>query len=125
MTIPGALRPDGPSWVPVPGCTLPTAAQPLRVAELDELFADALTEVRRLGGDRVRLVMLGGPELAGRVQDLVDRETRCCSFFTFTVTAGAGDHTTVVDIAVPADRADVLAALAERASAHLQRRGCR
>jgi hypothetical protein len=45
--------------------------------------------------------------------DLTDRESRCCSFFEFSV---AGDDTGVtVGIAVPAARAGILEALADRA----------
>lgn len=58
--------------------------------------------------------------LREQAQDLVDRETGCCSFFEFSVTASAADPTTVlVDIAVPATRTEVLAALADRAEGRL------
>lgn len=45
------------------------------------------------------------------------RETNCCSFFTFTVSAEPttdGERVTV-DVRVPAPYADVLQSLAERA----------
>jgi hypothetical protein len=108
--------------VPVESCTLPTTEQPLRVAEIDDLFAAALTAVYHLAGDRARLVLSGPAGLRERAQDLADRETGCCSFFEFTVNTSDGDPSTVlVDIAVPANRADVLAALVDRAAAHLAR----
>jgi hypothetical protein len=115
------LRPGEPSWVPVESCTLPTTEHPVRVAEFDDLFATALTAVQRPAGDRARLVLSGPAGLRERAQDLADRETGCCSFFEFTVTTFAGDPTTVlVDIGVPTNRADVLAALVDRARAHLR-----
>ena len=110
-------------WVPVAACTLPTAEQPLRVAEFDALFASALRTVEP--GDpaasRVRLVLAGDKDLPDRVQRLADAETACCSFFTFRLTRlsqASADDTTVValDVEVPHDRADVLAGLVQRAA---------
>jgi hypothetical protein len=117
-------RPHPVDWVPVAACTLPTADQPLRVAEFDALFASALRTVE-LGdpaASRVRLVLAGDMDLPDRVQRLADAETACCSFFTFRLTpllGAAADDTTVValDVEVPLDRADVLAALVQRAAA--------
>ena len=107
-------------WVPIDACTLPTEAQPLRLAEFDDLFALALTTVERVEHDRVRLVLSGLSGIQARAQDLADRETGCCSFFEFTVTTSEHDPRRVlVDVAVPANRVDVLAALAVRAEGHL------
>src|SRR5690625_6307334 len=36
------------NWVPVEACTLPTADQPLRLAEFEELFASGLHAPERL-----------------------------------------------------------------------------
>jgi hypothetical protein len=110
-------------WVPVDSCTLPTREQPLRVAEFDHLFAAGLRAVERqhASATQARLVLAGDEGLASRVQALAEAETSCCSFFTFTVTtltpdAGVADRSAVaLDIEVPAARADVLAALVERA----------
>jgi hypothetical protein len=116
-------------WVPVEACTLPTAMQPLRVAEFDRLFGASLRAVEHPAGTptRARLVLAGDPDLPGRVQLLADAETACCSFFTFTLAPPAidasadlaGDGAAAVlmtlDVEVPAARADVLAALVERA----------
>jgi hypothetical protein len=110
-------------WVAVDACTLPTADQPLRVAEFDDLFATALRAIERPdAAGRARLVLAGGDDLAERVQRLADAETACCSFFTFTLTplttdeVGAADRTMLaLDIEVPVARADVLAALLQRA----------
>ena len=108
-------------WVPVDACTLPTADQPLRVAEFDDLFATTLRVIERPDSSvRARLVLAGGDDLADRVQRLADAETACCSFFTFTLTpleTDRVDDETVLalDIEVPVARADVLAALTQRA----------
>jgi hypothetical protein len=117
--------PTPADWVPVEACTLPTAEQPLRVAEFDTLFAASLRAVEPPAGaaTRARLVLAGSADLPGRVQRLADAETACCSFFTFTLTpltadpSGDGADTAMValDIEVPATRTDVLAALVQRA----------
>ena len=126
MDVPVAtVRPGPADWVPVDACTLPTADQPLRAAEFDDLFAASLRAVERPPGApiRARLVLAGDPGLPGRAQRLADAETACCSFFSFTVTPldadpdGGGQPAVVValDVEVPATRADVLAALVDRA----------
>ncbi|GAA3347174.1 hypothetical protein GCM10020358_60930 [Amorphoplanes nipponensis] len=99
-------------------CTLPTADQPLRLAEFDDLFATAVRQVDRAGATRARLHLAGRAGLAARVRDLAARETACCSFFRFTATARAatGGEAVILDIEVPAAHADVLAALVGRAS---------
>src|SRR5215212_5930938 len=70
-------------------CTLPTVEQPLRVAEFDRLFAVA-TATERLGPMQARIVLPSSPQIAAQTADLVVRETQCCSFFTFSLTASAG-----------------------------------
>ena len=126
MDVPVAIARPGPAdWVPVDACTLPTAEQPLRAAEFDDLFAASLRAVERSAGapTRARLVLAGDLGLPGRVQRLADAETACCSFFTFTLTplgadpAGGGHPPVVValDVEVPGTRADVLTALVDRA----------
>jgi hypothetical protein len=112
------------AWEAPESCTLPTAEQPLRVAEWDDLFAETLESVTRTDAQRVRLALAGPPELLGRVRDLADRETECCSFFEFTVSTPGGS-TVLADIAVPANHVEVLAALADRAEAQLAHRGDR
>jgi hypothetical protein len=109
--------------VPVEACTLPTADQPLRVAQFDDLFATALRAIERPAArHRARLVLAGGDDLADQVQRLADAETACCSFFTFTLTPLTADtsdadeaNLLALDIEVPIPRADVLAALVRRA----------
>jgi hypothetical protein len=128
MDQPMTIADHGPvpaDWAPADMCTLPTAAQPLRVAEFDALFAASLRAVERPAGatPRARLILAGEADLSVRVQRLADAETACCSFFTFTLApqaadpSGDGDDTTLValDIEVPPTRADVLAALVQRA----------
>jgi hypothetical protein len=99
-------------------CTLPTAARPLRLAEFDALFATAVNEVRQVDPTHARLRLAGPAGLAGTVEDLTARETECCSFFGFTVTAepAPDGEVVVLDVEVPARHADVLASLVRRAS---------
>ncbi|MEU8197178.1 hypothetical protein AB0C10_25660 [Microbispora amethystogenes] len=101
-------------WAP-PACTLPTAEQPLRVAEFDALFAETVRAVRREERERLRLELRFSPEYAARAAELTARENGCCSFFTFTLTIAGGGLT--LDVAVPPEHADVLDALQARAGA--------
>lgn len=102
------------SWAPR-SCTLPTVEQPLRVAEFDQLFIQAVHKVDRPEPGRVRMELEPTAEVAARGAELVVRETGCCSFFTFTLTATAGAlH---LDVSVPGGHVDVLDALAARAGA--------
>lgn len=106
MTTSGS--PNG--WVPS-ACTLPTAQQPLRIAEFDTFFRDVVRDVQRRGPTRLDLTIDADAEALAR--DLTDRETACCSFFQFTFT-GQADGRIVMTLTVPGQHADVLAALAER-----------
>ncbi len=107
---------DAPTtWVPVDSCTLPTAEQPFRVAEFDDLFATSLRAVERTAANHARLLLDGDQNLTERVQALADAETACCSFFTFTLTPQQSGGALALDIEVPAARSDVLAALVQRA----------
>jgi hypothetical protein len=104
------------SWVPVDACTLPTPEQPLRAAEFDALFADALLAVEI--PDATTAVLRLAPGSAARATDLAARETACCSFFAFVVREH-DDRAVVVTVTVPPEHADVLAGLAVRACALL------
>jgi hypothetical protein len=96
-------------------CTLPAADRPLRLAEFDDLFADALRTVRRLSPTSARLTLTGSAETEARTRDLTARESHCCSFFDFRI---ARDDTAVIlDIGVPAAHIAVLDGLTARASA--------
>ena len=93
-------------------CTLPTAERPFRQAEFESLFANSAREVVR-DGLGVRIHLVGSAGLREQVRDLTERESACCSFFTFAIEGDDGDLT--LDIAVPPQRRDVLDALAARA----------
>ncbi|MFC5828016.1 hypothetical protein [Nonomuraea insulae] len=101
-------------WVPS-ACTLPTTEQPLRVAEFDALFADAVQAVVRPEPTRLRLELVCSPEHAAQAAELAARENGCCSFFIFTLTIA--DGSLVLEVAVPAEHVEVLDALSERADA--------
>ncbi len=94
-------------------CTLPTAEQPLRLAEFTDLFATALCGVDRSAPTRLRL------EIDADMQDwargLGRRESSCCSFFTFTFTS-TRDRTVWMDIDVPATHVAILDGLAGQAA---------
>lgn len=111
------------SWVAPDACTLPTVEQPLRVAEFDALFANHTTGVERVAPTRLVLTLAGPSDLADKVKDLTDRESSCCSFFTFTVSADDGSNDAGrmrLEVEVPVSRGEVLDALAERANASRQ-----
>jgi hypothetical protein len=110
----------GRNWVPQ-ACTLPTAELPLRVAEFDGLFADAVRGIERVGPTRLRLELEASPRVAGRAASLVAAETECCSFFTFTLTATGGGL--ALEASVPAAQARVLDGLADLATAAAGRAG--
>jgi hypothetical protein len=99
------------AWAPVDACRLPTEEQPLREAEFDALFATALAGVERPAPERVRLVFR--PDVD--IEDLVARESSCCSFFDFAITATTDGL--VLDVRVPVTRVAVLDGLARRAEA--------
>ncbi|MGV9639278.1 hypothetical protein ACWDO0_34385 [Nocardia rhamnosiphila] len=108
------ISPAQGDWVP-DSCTLPTVEQPIRVAEFDQFFADAVRSIRRPGPQRLELVLTGDTEQAAR--DLAGRESGCCSFFTFdfsTTTQGP-----VMGVEVPSTYIEVLDAFAARAQNHI------
>ncbi|WP_090764550.1 hypothetical protein [Nonomuraea maritima] len=105
------VAPD-PGWAPA-ACTLPTAEQPLRIAEFDALFADAVWGVARPERVRLRLDLAFSPDNAARAADLAARENGCCSFFTFTLTVAGGSL--ALEVTVPAEHVQVLDALQARA----------
>ena len=100
-------------------CTLPTAEQPLRLAEFDTLFTTAVRAVETITPTHARMRLAGPAGLEATVRDLAARETQCCSFFTFTTTpqpSGDGE-VLLLDIKVLPPYAEVLAALTTRAAA--------
>lgn len=107
------VQPSEQSWVPE-SCTLPSADQPLRSAEFEELFASGVTAVQRSPAG-VRLMLTPDAGVAGRAADLAAREAQCCSLFTFILTATGGGLS--LDITAPPNHGDVLDAIAVRARA--------
>lgn len=93
-------------------CTLPTAERPLRLAEFDALFASSARSVVR-GDLEVRIHLTGGNELLESARDLAERETACCSFFTFVLDGADDDF--VMSISVPPGGRDIIDTLADRA----------
>ncbi|WFE53094.1 hypothetical protein [Micromonospora sp. WMMD1155] len=106
---------DNQAWVPE-ACTLPSVQRPLRLAEFDDLFTTALREQQRLSPTHLRWRL--DPSTEATARDLTDRESSCCSFFTFTIT-GDDTGTLRLDVQVPAAHVDVLDALAHRAAARM------
>ena len=105
-------------WAP-DACTLPTSEQPLRVTEFDQLFAEAVTGIERSTKGTVRLLLRPDPEVAAHAAALCVRETRCCSFFDFSISVRDGQVS--LKISVPLSHIDVLEALADRAEANADR----
>lgn len=96
-------------------CTLPTAEQPLRIAEFDELLAALQVEPARTSPTELVMDLRGGPAEEAAVRDLTVRETRCCSFFEFTL-ARTGDGRLRLTVRVPTSHSGVLDGLAELAT---------
>jgi hypothetical protein len=100
----------------VPGaCALPAAERPLRLAELDDLFATALRDQQRLSPTRLRWRLDPAAEQAARA--LAGRESECCPFFSFTF--ALADGAVHLEVAVPEAHVAVLDALADRAAARI------
>ena len=101
------------TWVP-PACTLPTAEQPLRLAEFDDLFAHAVRTVARPSRERLTLELEPTPEVAATAAGLAVKESGCCSFFTFALTV-TGERLDL-DVTVEPAHIGVLDAIERRAS---------
>jgi len=101
---------DHLTWAPA-ACTLPTAEQPLRVAEFDQLFADHLRNADRVDPQTLDLTLAA--EARDATADLTARETECCSFFAFTFTEPTDGHFHL-RIGVPPTQVAVLDGLADR-----------
>jgi hypothetical protein len=96
-------------------CTLPTAERPLRAAQFRDLFDDAVIGAERLDDTRLQLRLRRDREIAARAAALAAAETDCCSFFVFALTITG--ESLLLDVTVPAARADILDALAAQAHA--------
>ncbi|MEV1156087.1 hypothetical protein AB0J27_11865 [Micromonospora chokoriensis] len=101
------------AWVPN-ACTLPTAERPLRLAEFDQFFAEAVRGLDRLSAQHLRFQLGGSTQVEEAARHLTYRESSCCSFFTFDLSRPDRDSL-LLDVRVPAAHVDVLDALAERA----------
>ena len=106
------------SWADSAACTLPTSERPLRLAEFDDLFATALRSVVRTSNTSVRMELSGDAELAEQTRQLAERESACCSFFTFDVAPLEGGRV-AFDVRVPGSYVDVLNGLVARADSVL------
>jgi hypothetical protein len=102
------------TWVPQ-SCTLPTAEQPLRVAEFDELFGLAVRPARRVSPTELRVHLPAGDDVAAVATSLIERETGCCSFFTFDLHRSSGE--TGLEVRVPESQRAVLDAMQQRVEA--------
>ncbi|GHJ56456.1 hypothetical protein Nm8I071_57630 [Nonomuraea sp. TT08I-71] len=102
------------SWAP-DACTLPTAERPLRLAEFDQLFRDAVRGADRVSAQHLRLHLAGDAQIEQTARDLTARESSCCSFFAFALSRSGPDALTL-DVRVPAAHVDVLDGLADRAA---------
>lgn len=80
------------------------------MAEFGSLFADAVRRVERPGPTVLRLGLRPGPEVAARAARLAAAETRCCSFFAFTLRLTDGRVT--LEVSVPPAHTAALDALA-------------
>ena len=101
---------------PVPAsCTLPAAELPARRDAFDILFGDVVRDAERSSGTSLRLSLRPGQQAAARTAELMTAESACCGFFTFTLTASAGELT--LGIAVPPSHIAVLDSMTARAVA--------
>lgn len=107
------------SWA-AQACSLPAAERPTRMAEFDELFSSALLRLEQPEPGRVELTLDPTAEVAASAAALMVRETACCSFFTFTLTATGGQLQ--LDVTVPTTHIAVLDALETRAVAAISTR---
>jgi hypothetical protein len=98
-------------------CTLPAADLPGRLAEFDAAFAAGLRQAELVSPTHARLVFTADQAQSQALAGLLDRESQCCSFFTFDQRA-EGDLVTV-DVTVPPAHAETLTALTGRAAGHL------
>ncbi|MEW2386629.1 hypothetical protein AB0873_32055 [Micromonospora sp. NPDC047707] len=96
-------------------CTLSTAVRPLRLAEFDQFFRDAVRGVYRLSAQHLRLQLDGGAQVEETARDLTARESSCCSFFALELSR-SGPNALALDVRVLAAHVNVLDALAEWAA---------
>jgi hypothetical protein len=95
-------------WIPA-SCTLPTAEQPFRVAEFEDLFTASVRAVDRDGPTTLRLTLDAAWQ--DQARELAARESNCCSFFGFEFIAGV-PGTITMQITVPPAHTAILDAFA-------------
>ena len=106
-----------PTGGTIDSCTLPAADLPGRLAEFDAAFAAGLRHAEVISPAHARLVFTADRAQTGALAGLLDRESQCCSFFTFDQRAEGGLVT--VDVTVPPAHAETLSALVGRAARYL------
>jgi hypothetical protein len=79
-------------------CTLPSEQRPLRAAEFAGFFTTAVRSAQRPSPAKLRLDLAPGQRSAVMAAGLAAKETECCSFFTFTLTATGGALTMEIDV---------------------------
>lgn len=104
------ISPVQGDWVPS-ACTLPTVEQPIRVAEFDQFFTTSARTTHRPYPARLEIVV--DPAAETQARELAERESSCCSFFTFDIAATADGL--VMSVGVPPAYIEVLDAFAARA----------
>ncbi|MEV0688523.1 hypothetical protein AB0I35_32190 [Nocardia sp. NPDC050378] len=104
------ISPGQDVWVPA-ACTLPTVAQPIRVAEFDQFFTTSARTTRRPGTTRLEVIVDPAAETTAR--ELAGRESSCCSLFTFDFATDG----LVMGVGVPPAYVEVLDAFTARARA--------
>lgn len=105
---------NGLAWIPADACQLPDADQPLRLAAFEDLFATDVHAVERVEPTRLRLALSSTPEVASRAAELATRESDCCGFFSFTLTAAQDELS--LEVSVPQSRTEVLDGMATQAA---------
>jgi hypothetical protein len=93
-------------------CTLPSAEQPIRLREFDELLASTVRSTKRDSATHLTFRLRGDDDLEAVARDLTAREAECCSFFDFSIGVEAGE--VVLGIGVPEQHASILDSLQAR-----------
>lgn len=104
------MTPGSLDWAPS-SCTLPTVERPLREREFEDLFASSLLRAVRTSPTTAELTLTR--ESVSRARDLAERETSCCSFFSFDIRVAGADAE--MSITVPSMHTAVLDALVDSA----------
>lgn len=102
------LGPTAVSEMKTPlACTLPAAAQPVRI----ELWASILAcaTARRRIDDGLEFVFAPDAAFIGRLSEVIASELTCCSFYVFTVTYSA--TATTMTVRAPGHSAEVVTEL--------------